>query len=72
MVMLVARNVSLYITFVVLFFSDQCEQQKATVSTQVSRGTEKENVSTPSEGEKPPEKGECLFSDASSCTPIHF
>uniref|UniRef100_A0A671TZL2 Si:ch211-266k8.4 n=2 Tax=Sparus aurata TaxID=8175 RepID=A0A671TZL2_SPAAU len=36
--------------------TDQCEQQKATVSTEVSRGTEKENVSTPSEGEKPPEK----------------
>lgn len=72
MVMLEAGNVSLCITFVVMSFSDQCEQQKATVSTQVSRGTEKENVSTPSEGEKPPEKGECLFSDASSCTPIHF
>ncbi|XP_036963629.1 rab GTPase-activating protein 1 [Acanthopagrus latus] len=36
--------------------TDQSEQQKATVSTQVSRGTEKENVSTPSEGEKLPEK----------------
>ncbi|KAM8750579.1 uncharacterized protein AB9X84_012414 [Acanthopagrus schlegelii] len=36
--------------------TDQSEQQKATVSTQVSKGTEKENVSTPSEGEKTPEK----------------
>ncbi|XP_073328473.1 uncharacterized protein [Pagrus major] len=36
--------------------TDQCEQQKATVPTQVSRQTEKENVLTPSEREKPTEK----------------
>uniref|UniRef100_A0A8C4HZV7 Si:ch211-266k8.4 n=1 Tax=Dicentrarchus labrax TaxID=13489 RepID=A0A8C4HZV7_DICLA len=36
--------------------AEQCETHKATLPTQVSGGKEKENVSTPSEGEKPTEK----------------
>ncbi|XP_049430927.1 uncharacterized protein si:ch211-266k8.4 [Epinephelus fuscoguttatus] len=36
--------------------AEQCQNQKATLPTQVSGGKEKENASTPSEGEKTTEK----------------
>lgn len=60
--MLVMANVALYIKFVVVSFSEQCEKQKATLPSQVSGRKEEEgNVSTPSEGEKSTEKGECMY-----------
>ena len=42
--------------------AEEFEKEKATLSSQVSTGKEKEKLSTSTEGENTTEKGECVYS----------